>query len=294
MKVLLTGCAGFIGSHIAIALLDRGHEVVGLDNLSTGSYKNIDVIRMSKNGELFKWHKASVEGSIDWVMREEHGNPITHICHQAALGSIPRSLENPDDTFFANTYAFHRMMEAARKNKVHRVVYASSSAIYGDATNPYALSKQMNERTAAMYSRAYGLQSVGLRYFNVFGPRQRADGPYAAVIPRWIEKIRQGEAIEMHGDGSQSRDFTYVENVVKANLKALDMPVSLHGVFDVGCGVPTKLETLALSLSTMLERPLKIFHMPRRPGDKDASCAVDSWLLSFEKIHLEEGLRLTV
>ena|SRR3990167_6795558 len=296
MKVLLTGCAGFIGSHIAIALLDRGHTVIGIDDHSTGSYKNIDAIRCSKNGENFKWHKASVQGSVDWVLREESAHPITHICHQAALGSIPRSLENPDDTFYANVHSFHRLMEAARKNNIHRVVYASSSSIYGDAKNPYALSKQMNELVASMYSKAYGLHSVGLRYFNVFGPRQSADGGYAAVIPRWIDKIKAGEAIEMHGDGSQSRDFTYVGNVVWANLQALEMGgVYEHMTFDVGCGVSTRLETLALSISSVLEQPLKVFHMPRRPGDKDMSCAVESpFFTNYEKTYLEEGLRLTI
>lgn len=294
MKVLVTGTAGFIASHIACALVDEGVEVVGIDDLSTGNYDNIDAIRSRPNGELFSWHKASVQESIDCIMRSCQG--ITHICHQAALGSIPRSLVDPDATFMANVMSFHCVMEAARKNKL-KVVYASSSSVYGSPNSPYALSKKINEDMAAMYARAFGVMAIGLRYFNVFGPRQDPNSQYAAVIPRWIKQIRSGEAITMHGDGSQSRDFTYIDNVVTANLLALSAEFSFPVVSDVGCGVSTTIADVAYSLSLMLEQPLKIFHLPRRRGDADRSCAVsgpNDWYLDFTRTHLKEGLVETI
>jgi len=247
---LVTGAAGFIGSHLVERLRALGQKVVGLDNFETGHQRNVDAVA----GEGYTF----VEGDIrdaDTCARVLEGVDI--VLHQAALGSVPRSIEQPVRTHLANVDGFLNMLVAARDAKVAGFVYASSSSGYGDhealpkvesevgaVLSPYALSKKMNEQYAEVFARCYNFATTGLRYFNVFGPRQDPDGPYAAVIPKWLATMRSGEPCHINGDGETSRDFCFVENAVQANLLAAFAPPDGARVLNVAVGTRTTLNEL--------------------------------------------------
>lgn len=253
MRVLVTGGAGFIGSNLCEALLHEGYAVRCLDNLSTGTLNNISSFRDSG---LFEF----VHGDIrDYSTCVEACREVDVVLHQAALGSVTRSLENPLDTNSCNIDGFLNMLWAAVKAGVRRFVYASSSSVYGDIADiprreerlgnpmsPYAVSKRTDEMYAQVFANAYDIEVIGLRYFNVFGPRQNPNGPYAAVIPRFFSCLLNCEQPVVYGDGKTTRDFCYVENVVQANLRAMRTSDSqaLNQIYNIGCGTETSLNRL--------------------------------------------------
>lgn len=234
---LVTGAAGFIGSHLVETLLKAGQRVRGLDNFATGHRHNLDDIR-ARVGEAAWANFSFIEGDIrDRATCAAAVEGIDHVLHQAALGSVPRSIADPLTTHDVNATGFANMIDAARLADVGSFVFASSSSVYGDeptlpkvearvgrVLSPYALSKLHNELVAGIYARSYGFASTGLRYFNVFGPRQDPNGAYAAVIPRWTAAMIAGDEVVINGDGETSRDFCYVANAVQANLRAALSP----------------------------------------------------------------------
>lgn len=224
---LVTGGAGFIGSNLCEAILNLGYKVRCLDDLSTGKQENIDLFA---GNEKYEFIKGDIK-DLDTCMKACNG--VDYVLHQAAWGSVPRSIEMPLFYCANNINGTLNMLEAARQNKVKKFVYASSSSVYGDEPvlpkkegregnllSPYAVSKRADEELAKQYTRHYGLDTYGMRYFNVFGSRQDPNGAYAAVIPKFIKQLMKGERPTINGDGKQSRDFTYIENVIEANLKA--------------------------------------------------------------------------
>lgn len=224
---LVTGGAGFIGSNLCEAILDMGYKVRCLDNLSTGKQENIDIFLNNSNYEFIKGDIKDLET----CMLACKG--VDYVLHQAAWGSVPRSIEMPLFYCETNIMGTLNMLEAAHQNKVKKFIYASSSSVYGDEPNlpkkegiegnllsPYAVTKRTNEEWAKQYTKYYGLDTYGMRYFNVFGRRQDPNGAYAAVIPKFLKQLLKGEVPTINGDGKQSRDFTYIENVIEANLKA--------------------------------------------------------------------------
>ncbi len=253
---LVTGAAGFIGSHLTETLLRAGQRVVGLDNFATGSRENLDDIEQRVGSVLWRQFNF-LEGDIvcaDDCRAAAQG--IDYILHQAALGSVPRSIEDPLSSHRANVDGFVNIVLAGRDAGVKRIVYASSSSVYGDSADlpkredktgrplsPYAATKAIDELYARIFADVYQLSLVGLRYFNVFGPRQAPDGAYAAVIPRWIQRLINGERCAIYGDGETSRDFCYVENVVQANILAAlaDGVASNEAVFNIAAGGRTSL-----------------------------------------------------
>ncbi len=255
---LVTGAAGFIGSNLVEALLAAGQQVIGLDNFATGHRANLDEVRGAVGDE--RWSRFElIEADIrdrDACARAVHGVEI--VLHQAALGSVPRSLADPLTSHDVNVTGFVNLLDAARLAGVRRFVYAASSSTYGDEPNlpkreerigsplsPYAATKLANEVYAAVYARSYDFPSIGLRYFNVFGPKQDPDGPYAAVIPKWIATMVAGGEVEIYGDGSTSRDFCYVDNAVQANLRAaLAGDEAQNQVYNVAVGERTSLNQL--------------------------------------------------
>lgn len=256
---LVTGAAGFIGSNLAEALLRMGQRVVGIDDFSNGFQHNVDDVRSQVGDEAverFRFFEADVRNPGDCA---DACRGVDIVLHQAALGSVPRSIANPVASHLANADGTLNMMAAAREAGVRRFVFASSSSTYGDNAalpkveeqigrplSPYAVSKYVGELYGGVFQRVYGLETVGLRYFNVFGRRQRPDGPYAAVIPRWIGRLLSGEACVIHGDGETSRDFCFVQNVVQANVLAgtTDNPDAFGEVYNVACGRSTSLNDL--------------------------------------------------
>lgn len=248
---LVTGAAGFIGSHLVEALLAAGQQVIGFDNLATGHRRNLhDAVARAGVGASARWR--FVEG--DLVSLEDCERAcvgVDFVLHQAALGSVPRSLKDPLATHRSNVDGFLNLLVAARDAKVKRFVFASSSSVYGDhpvlpkveaqvgrVLSPYAATKHINEVYAGVFQRCYGLPTVGLRYFNVFGPRQDPEGAYAAVIPRWLVALAKGEPCEINGDGSTSRDFCFVANAVQANLRAAlaTHPQATDSVYNIALG----------------------------------------------------------
>jgi UDP-glucose 4-epimerase len=272
---LVTGGAGFIGSHVAARLLADGHRVRVLDNFSTGSRANLD------HGAAHAAHLDVVEGDIrDLGTVEAASRGVDVVFHQAAMRSVPRSVKDPLGANDNNVTGTLNVLEAARRAGARRVVYASSSSVYGDRPDlpkredqtpapisPYAVSKAAGEQYAAVWSRLYGVETVGLRYFNVFGPKQDPASEYAAVIPRFILWALQRAPLEVHGDGTQSRDFTYIDNVVEANLLAGRAPGAAGEVFNVGCGSRVSLLEIIASLERLVGRPLQRNHTPGRAGD---------------------------
>lgn len=255
---LVTGVAGFIGSNLLETLLKNNQRVTGFDNFSTGSNANLEQVKGLVSPA--QWARFSlIEGTIaDPATCRRACQGVDYVLHQAALGSVPRSMEDPVGSHVANVDGFLNMMVAARGANVRRFVYASSSAIYGDhpdlpkiedkignPLSPYAATKLINEVYANAFAKAYGFRSVGLRYFNVFGPRQDPEGAYAAVIPKWIAALLQGDTVFINGDGETSRDFCYVANVVQANLLAATAPAAAADqAYNVALGERTTLTEL--------------------------------------------------
>jgi UDP-N-acetylglucosamine/UDP-N-acetyl-alpha-D-glucosaminouronate 4-epimerase len=316
---LVTGVAGFIGSNILEKLLDLDQYVVGLDNFSTGYQKNLDEVRAIV-GER-KWSRATViRGDIrNLAICQRACRGTDFVLHQAALGSVPRSMADPIRSHESNVSGFLNMLVAAREAGVSRIVYASSSSVYGDdpATpkiekrvgeplSPYAATKVMNEIYGSVFARAFGLQAIGLRYFNVFGPRQDPAGAYAAVIPKWIAAMLQGQPIHIYGDGETSRDFSYITNVVQANILAAttNNPAALNAVFNIALGETTSLNNLFHMVQDALRKvdPSVPEQTPIyddfRPGDVRHSLAAiekAQELLGYEPTHrIGEGLMLAM
>jgi UDP-glucose 4-epimerase len=305
---LVTGGAGFIGSHIAQALLaaDAAATVRVLDNFSTGNRENLRFA--SRVGS----HLEVIEGDIrDLATTERAAASVDVIFHQAALRSVPLSVADPLGTNEINVTGTLHVLEAARRQRVRRVVYASSSSVYGDnpalpkcedqetlPLSPYGASKRAGEQYAAVWSRLYGVETVGLRYFNVFGPRQDPASEYAAVIPRFILWGLRGTPLEIHGDGTQSRDFTYIDNVVAANRLAAEAPGVGGEVFNVGVGSRVSLLDIVGRLEKILDRPLARRHTPSREGDVPHSLADVSKakrLLDYTPVvDFDEGFRRTL
>ena len=314
----VTGAAGFIGSHLVEALLRAGQRVVGLDDFSTGYRANLDDVRDAVGEGAWRRFRL-VEGDLrDLDACREAVGGADLVLHQAALGSVPRSIHDPLTSHAVNVDGTVHLLLAARDAGVGRVVYASSSSVYGDhpglpkveaevgtPLSPYAVTKRTGELYARTVQDHYGLETVGLRYFNVFGPRQDPDGAYAAVIPRWIGQLLAGETPTIHGDGETSRDFCYVANVVQANLRAATGAAEATGtVYNVAVGERTTLRELYALLAAGLEaaRPGTTAPDPEfgpfRPGDvrhslADVSKAVGA--LGYAPTHTaREGLRETV
>ena len=258
-KWLITGVAGFIGSNLLEALLRLDQNIVGLDNFATGYQKNLDRVQEIVTPE--KWGRFTfIEGnicSLDTCKKAVEG--VDYVLHQAALGSVPRSIEDPISTHHANISGFLNMLVAARDASVKRFVYAASSSTYGDhdvlpkvedkigtPLSPYAVTKLVNEQYADVFARCYGFKTIGLRYFNVFGPRQDPEGAYAAVIPKWVGAMLGGEEVLINGDGETSRDFTYVDDVIQINLLAAttDKEDATNQVYNVAVGDQTSLNDL--------------------------------------------------
>jgi UDP-N-acetylglucosamine 4-epimerase len=282
---LITGVAGFIGSNLLEWLLSLGQAVVGLDNFSTGHPKNVDeALERGGIGARFRLIYGDIR---DLGVCREACNGVDIVLHQAALGSVPRSIDDPLSSHDSNVSGLVNMLVAARDAKVQRLVYASSSAVYGDdpgspkreerigeALSPYAATKLVDEIYAGVFSRVYGLQTVGLRYFNVFGKRQDPHGPYAAVIPRWVSCLSANEPCVIMGDGETTRDFVYIDDVVQANLLAATVEdASATGqVYNVACGRRTTLNELyAIIRDKTMERrrlsPPEPVYEAFRPGD---------------------------
>lgn len=316
---LITGVAGFIGSNLLETLLKLDQRVIGLDNFVTGHRHNLKEVRNLITGE--QWARFSfIEGDIRNVQDCHHAcKDVDYVLHQAALGSVPRSIENPVATNATNIDGFLNMLVAARDASVKRFVYAASSSTYGDhpglpkveenigrPLSPYAVTKLVNELYAEVFARTYNFQSIGLRYFNVFGKRQDPDGSYAAVIPKWIAALIRGEQIYINGDGETSRDFCYVDNAIQINLLAAmaENPEAANQVYNVAVGDQTTLNQLFEYLRTILKAPYpyvldsKPIYRDFRAGDVRHSCAdirKAGCLLGYRpKYRIEEGLRETV
>ena len=341
---LVTGCAGFIGSHLIETLLKLNQKVVGLDNYATGHRKNLDLVRKAVGEKAWKrfyfirgdirklkdcykafGSKMSKGGSgqiagseslkVAAIRPRRNAHSVDIVLHQAALGSVPRSIKDPLSTHEVNVTGFVNMLIATRYAGVRRFVYASSSSVYGDSPvlpkredrtgnqlSPYAVSKYANELYAGIFGRCYGLETIGLRYFNVFGPRQDPNGPYAAVIPRWIAAIRKGESVQIYGDGKSSRDFCYVDNVIQANLLAAlgKKREETCQIYNVACGNKTSLSNLNREICIAIKKinpQVKIknpFYQQFRRGDVRhslASIEKARVLLGYEPTHpIKAGL----
>jgi UDP-N-acetylglucosamine 4-epimerase len=312
---LVTGCAGFIGSNLVEALLRFDQRVVGLDNFSTGFRHNLDQVRDAVG--TLRWTRFRfIEGDIRSLETcHQACKGVDVVLHEAALGSVPRSIDDPITSHASNVTGFLNMLVAARDAGVKRFVYAASSAAYGDhpalpkveetigrPLSPYGAGKYMNELYADVFGRCYGLETVGLRYFNVFGPRQDPDGAYAAVIPKWIAAMLRGETVYINGDGETARDFCYIDNVVQANLLAgtVENAEAVNRVYNVALGEQTSLNQLHGSLAELLAERDDAFECAEpvyrdfRAGDvrfsrADVSKAVN--LLGFRPTcHVHEGL----
>lgn len=274
-RFLVTGGAGFIGSNLCEAILSLGYRVRCLDDLSTGKFSNMDSFI---DNPMFEF----IEGDIrDFDTCLHATDKIDYVLHQAAWGSVPRSIEMPLFYEEVNIRGTLNMLEAARQNEVRKFVYASSSSVYGDEPNlpktegregnllsPYALTKRTDEEYARLYTVLYGLDTYGMRYFNVFGRRQDPDGAYAAVIPRFIRQLMAGEAPTLNGDGWQSRDFTYIDNVIEANLKASLAPHEAAGeAFNIAYGGREFLIDVCHGLTKALGVDIEPRYGPDRAGD---------------------------
>jgi UDP-glucose 4-epimerase len=272
---LVTGGAGFIGSHVVERLLRDGIRVRVLDNFSTGRRENLAFAR--DVGDRLE----VIDGDLrDLAAVERAVRDVDVIYHQAAMRSVPRSVDDPLGANENNVTGTLHLLDAARRMKVRRVVYASSSSVYGDnpelpkredqqpaPISPYAVSKAANEAYARVWTKLYGVETVGLRYFNVFGPRQDPTSEYAAVIPRFIIWGLRGQPLEVHGDGTQSRDFTFIENVVDANILAGEAPDASGEAFNVGCGERTSLLEVIGMLESIIGKKVERRHTPSRGGD---------------------------
>jgi UDP-glucose 4-epimerase len=302
VRILVTGGAGFIGSHLATRLLGEGHEVRILDSFATGRRENLEVL---DGVEL-------VEGDIQSYERAHTAvRGCDLVLHQAALPSVPRSIQDPLTSAAVNTTGTLNVLLASRDVGVRRVVFASSSSVYGKAQelpkheamptapiSPYAVSKLAAEGYCRAFSEVYDLECVALRYFNVFGPRQDPNSQYAAVIPRFITAVLAGERPTVFGDGTHSRDFTYIDNVVDANLLALTAPGAAGEAFNVACGERYSLNELLATIGTVVGVDVEADYLDRRPGDvphSQADIAKARRILEFEpRIGFVDGVRATV
>jgi UDP-N-acetylglucosamine/UDP-N-acetylgalactosamine 4-epimerase len=293
---LITGVAGFIGSNLLDALLGLGQEVVGLDDFSTGYRSNIEDVLASRPEAVDRF--TLIEGDIrDVESCETACRDVDYVLHQAALASVPRSIDDPATAHSVNVDGFFNILLAARKAGVERFVYASSSAVYGDAAqqpqtenhtgrplSPYAANKAINETYANAFQMTYGLETIGLRYYNIFGPRQDPDGAYAAVIPRWIANLLRDEPCVIYGDGETTRDFCFVANVVHANVLAatIDNPDATGQAYNIACSRSVTLN----QLFTLITEQLSAFgeaasvaspvYQPFRAGDiRHSSGSID-------------------
>lgn len=280
--ILVTGGAGFIGSNLCEALLKKGNKVVCLDNFATGKRENLEQL-------LFETHFTLIEGDIrklDDCLKATKN--VDYVLHQAALGSVPRSIKDPIASNDVNVSGFLNMLIASRDNEIKRFVYAASSSTYGDSElmpkvehkigkplSPYAITKYVNELYADIFSKIYGLETIGLRYFNVFGRKQDPNGAYAAVIPKFVSQLMKGESPVINGDGSYSRDFTYIDNVIQANLLSLvtNNKKAINTVYNVAYGERNTLNDLVLYLKDFLSEfdskisNIKVIYGPNRDGD---------------------------
>ncbi|TVM30588.1 SDR family oxidoreductase [Oceanidesulfovibrio marinus] len=314
---LVTGVAGFIGSNILQHLLDRDQIVIGLDNFSTGHPENLDEVQAAT--EETAWNRFTfIEGDIcDPKACAAACKGVDFVLHQAALGSVPRSIDDPIHTHESNLSGFLQMLVAARDAGVRSFVYAASSSTYGDSPllpkvedvigeplSPYAVTKLANELYAKVFSKLYGLPTVGLRYFNVFGPRQDPNGAYAAVIPAWFSALLHGSSPSINGDGETSRDFCYIDNVVQANILAAVCPSELSSgqIFNIACGKRTTLNELFQLIQQEVAKyapdaaDAEPTYLDFRPGDVRHSLAsIDkarNILGYLPAIDVAEGLRL--
>ena len=305
-KFLVTGCAGFIGSNLCEAILNMGYKVRGLDDLSTGKKSKVDMFLDNPNYEFILGDIKD----LDTCMKACEG--VDFVLNQAAWGSVPRSIEIPLFYCANNIQGTLNMLEASRKNGVKRFVYASSSSVYGDEPNlpktegiegnllsPYALTKRCDEEWAKQYSMHYGLETVGLRYFNVFGRRQDPDGAYAAVIPKFIKLLIHGETPTINGDGRQSRDFTYIENVIEANLKACVAPSEAAGqAYNIAYGGREYLIDIYYDLCRALGKDIEPNFGPDRAGDikhSNADISKARKLLGYNpEYDFEKGIALAI
>ena len=303
---LVTGGAGFIGSNLCEALLDMGYKVRCMDNFSTGKRDNIESFLHNEDFTLIEDDIRNLEACLAAC------DGVDYVIHQAAWGSVPRSIELPLLYETINIRGTVNMMEAARRCGVRKFVYASSSSVYGDhpvlpkkegregkLLSPYALTKHVNEEYGRLYKELYGLDTYGLRYFNVFGIRQDPDGPYAAVIPRFVRQLLYNERPTINGDGKQSRDFTYIENVVEANLKACLAPSDAAGqVFNVAYGGRVSLIDLYYKLCELLDKDIEPEFGPERLGDirhSNADITRARKMLGYDpKWSFERGIEATI
>ncbi|MEN6301028.1 MAG: SDR family oxidoreductase [Anaerolineaceae bacterium] len=318
-KWLITGVAGFIGSNLLEALLKLDQRVIGLDSFLTGFQRNLDEVRGSVSTSQwanFTFHEGDIR-NLETCYRASMGVHI--VLHEAALGSVPRSIENPIATNEHNLTGFLNMIVAARDANVQRFVFATSSSVYGDhpqlpkvedqtgnPLSPYAVTKQVNEKYADVFSRVYGLKCIGLRYFNVFGPRQDPNGPYAAVIPKWFSGLIGGKEIFINGDGETSRDFCFVENVVQANILAActEDAEAMNQIYNIAYGGKTTLNELFDFIRSLvaLSHPEAARKVPVykdfRPGDiRDSLANINKAkkLLGYDpQYSLQDGLKKTV
>jgi UDP-glucose 4-epimerase len=302
LKTLVTGGAGFIGSNLVRALLEAGHEVRVIDNFSTGNRANL--VDVGDSIEV-------VEGELRSYERVHNAvRGVDVVFHQGALPSVPRSVHDPLTTTAVNVEGTLNVLLAARDEDVRRVVFASSSSVYGnsgelprseasapDPIAPYAVAKLAAERFCVSFSRVYEIETVALRYFNVFGPRQDPRSQYAAVVPRFIQEISEGRPVPIYGDGMQSRDFTFVANVVEANLLAATAEGVNGRILNIATGSPISVNELADTIGRVLGREVEKTYLPLRPGevrDSSADLSAARELLGYEtRVGLEEGLRRT-
>lgn len=303
---LVTGAAGFIGSNLCEALLNKGCKVKALDDLSTGKQENIDLFISHPN---YTFIKGDIK-DLDVCLKACEG--VDYVLHQAAWGSVPRSLEMPLFYNKNNIEGTLNMLEAARQNGVKKFVYASSSSVYGDEPNlpktegregnllsPYALTKRCDEEWAKLYTKFYGLDTYGMRYFNVFGRRQDPDGAYAAVIPKFLKQLMHGETPTINGDGKQSRDFTYIDNVIEANLKACLAPHEAAGeAFNIAYGGREFLIDIYYGLTKALGVNIEPNFGPDRKGDikhSNADISKAKKLLGYDPDYsFEDGIQLAI
>ncbi len=304
MRFLVTGGAGFIGSHLVEHLVGAGREVVVLDDFSTGKRENLAPFLDS-----IEVVEASIEDPAACA-RAAHG--VDYVLHEAALGSVPRSVEDPVGTHRVNATGTLNVLVAAQGAGVRRVVYAASSSAYGNTAelpkhegmvprplSPYAAAKLAGEEYCRAFAASYGLETVALRYFNVFGPRQDPDSQYAAVVPRFATAALTGQPPVIYGDGEQTRDFTYVSNVVRANLLACEAPPEASGqVFNIGAGQRTSVNELWERIRTLGGASVESVHVEARPGDVRDSLAslerAEAVLGYRPEVDVEEGFRKTV
>ena len=301
MKILVTGGAGFIGSHIVRTLLERGDSVRVLDNFSTGKRENLAGLDVE-----------IVEADLRDASRVTQAcRDVSIIFHEAAFVSVPQSMQEPTDCFDVNVTGTAALFEAARKAGVRRAVFATSAAVYGDSDDyplseatplrplsPYAASKRVDEIYGQLYTTSFGLEVVALRYFNVYGPRQRPDSQYAAAVPIFIRRLLDGKPITIYGDGGQTRDLIYVADVVRANLVAAEHPAAPGQIFNICTGVETRINDLVEVLQDLFPSAPQPEFAPARLGDiyrsiGSANKAADT--INFRaEVSLEEGLRQTV